>query len=109
MYDVLRSHIYDFCYIILLMMMEKDVVYNYNKCKTISLVLHVDLLLVQLTAEKCGGNYELLEKIIDCLLGRLNDRSVHVRRLAVRGLSNFAHLQNDQVNVLLIISLCSSI
>ncbi|XP_045111851.1 maestro heat-like repeat-containing protein family member 1 isoform X2 [Portunus trituberculatus] len=50
----------------------------------------------QLTAEKCGGNYELLEKIIDCLLGRLNDRSVHVRRLAVRGLSNFAHLQNDQ-------------
>uniref|UniRef100_A0A0P4W3R7 Maestro heat-like repeat-containing protein family member 1 n=1 Tax=Scylla olivacea TaxID=85551 RepID=A0A0P4W3R7_SCYOL len=52
----------------------------------------------QLTAEKCGGNYELLEKIIDCLLGRLNDRSVHVRRLAVRGLSNFAHLQNDQVS-----------
>lgn len=52
----------------------------------------------QLTAEKCGGNYELLEKIIDCLLGRLNDRSVHVRRLAVRGLSNFAHLQNDQLS-----------
>ncbi|KAK3886737.1 hypothetical protein Pcinc_009116 [Petrolisthes cinctipes] len=56
----------------------------------------VAAIFAQLTAEKCGGNYELLESIIDCLLGRLNDRSVHVRRLAIRGLSNFAHLQNDQ-------------
>ncbi|XP_042231664.1 maestro heat-like repeat-containing protein family member 1 isoform X2 [Homarus americanus] len=52
----------------------------------------------QLIAEKCGGNYELLENITDGLLSRLNDRSVHVRRLAVRGLANFAQLQNDQVS-----------
>ncbi|XP_042865363.1 maestro heat-like repeat-containing protein family member 1 isoform X1 [Penaeus japonicus] len=50
----------------------------------------------QLIAEKCGGNYELLENITDGLLSRLNDRSVHVRRLAVRGLANFAHLQQNQ-------------
>lgn len=52
----------------------------------------------QLIAEKCGGNYELLENITDGLLTRLNDRSVIVRRLAVRGLANFAHLHSDQVS-----------
>lgn len=58
----------------------------------------VAAIFAQLIAEKCGGNYELLENITDGLLTRLNDRSVHVRRLAVRGLANFAHLQNDQVS-----------
>nr|XP_045621254.1 maestro heat-like repeat-containing protein family member 1 isoform X2 [Procambarus clarkii] len=56
----------------------------------------VAVIFAQLIAEKCGGNYELLENITNGLLSRLNDRSVHVRRLAVRGLANFAHLQNDQ-------------
>ncbi|KAK8730652.1 hypothetical protein OTU49_007859 [Cherax quadricarinatus] len=58
----------------------------------------VAVIFAQLIAEKCGGNCELLENITDGLLSRLNDRSVHVRRLAVRGLANFAQLQNDQVS-----------
>ncbi|XP_076028308.1 maestro heat-like repeat-containing protein family member 1 isoform X3 [Oratosquilla oratoria] len=50
----------------------------------------------QLVAEKCGGNYELLEALTRSLMSRLQDKSPLVRTLAVRGLANFAHLHTQK-------------
>ncbi|KAB7493662.1 Maestro heat-like repeat-containing protein family member 1 [Armadillidium nasatum] len=52
----------------------------------------------ELVAEKCCGDFELLEIITSGLLSRLNDKSGQVRRLAVKGLANFAMLQREQMS-----------
>lgn len=53
---------------------------------------------LQLINLKCAGNDDMIEMVMNSLLGRLVDSSHQVRMLCIRGLGNVASNEKQQVN-----------
>jgi len=54
-------------------------------------------LLAELINQKCGGDLELVETLVNSLLGKLVDTCRTVRKYCIRGLGNVASVGPDQV------------
>ena len=52
---------------------------------------------VQLIDQKCGGKVEVVEVLMNSLLGRLVDTSHVVRKFCIRGLGNISSVEDSQV------------